>query len=136
MPELQRMKLSLWILACKAPYEWLLLSTRTSLGQVPEAFPHRTTPLCPTPPQPCVLAVSGTYQACFNHYILYLFIFGCAGSSLLLGLFSTCDKQGQLSNCIGWASHCGGFSLWSTDSRVRELQFLCLVGSVVLTPGL
>ena len=39
-----------------------------------------------------------------------LFIFGCAGSSLLCGLFPSCGEQGLLSNCSMWASHCGGFS--------------------------
>ena len=36
--------------------------------------------------------------------------FGFAGSSLLLGLFSSCSTQGLLSVCSVWASHCGGFS--------------------------
>ena len=38
----------------------------------------------------------------FNFYLfLYLFIFGCAGSSLLHGLLLSCSV---------WVSHCGGFS--------------------------
>ena len=37
------------------------------------------------------------------------FFFGCAGSLLLLGLFSGCSKQGLLSSCSAWAPHCGGF---------------------------
>ena len=44
-----------------------------------------------------------------NNFI-YLFIFGCAGSSLLHGLFSSCGKQGLLSSCGVQASHCCGFS--------------------------
>ena len=40
----------------------------------------------------------------------YLFIFGCAGSSLLCGLFSSCSEQELLSSCSVWASHCGVFS--------------------------
>ena len=32
-------------------------------------------------------------------------MFGCGGSSLLLGLFSSCRKQG----CGAPASHCSGF---------------------------
>ena len=39
-----------------------------------------------------------------------LLIFGCARSSLLCGLFSSCGKWGLLSSCIVWASHCSGFS--------------------------
>ena len=38
-----------------------------------------------------------------------LFICGCAGSSLLPGLFSSCDEQGLLSTCRPRASHCSGF---------------------------
>ena len=40
----------------------------------------------------------------------YLFIFGCAGSSLLCGLFFSCSKWGLLSSSGAWASHCGSFS--------------------------
>ena len=40
----------------------------------------------------------------------FLFIFGCAGSSLLCGLFPSCREQGLRSNCSARASHCGGFS--------------------------
>ena len=38
------------------------------------------------------------------------FIFGCAGSSLLRGLFSSCWKQELLSSCGMHASHCSGLS--------------------------
>ena len=37
-------------------------------------------------------------------------LFGCDGSLLLLGIFSSCGKWGLLSSCSAWASHCGGFS--------------------------
>ena len=40
---------------------------------------------------------------------IILFIFSCAGSLLLSGLFSSCGKQGLLSSCSVRASHCGGF---------------------------
>ena len=39
---------------------------------------------------------------------MYLF-FGCAGSLLLLGFFSSCDEQGLLSSCCAWSLR-GGFS--------------------------
>ena len=40
-----------------------------------------------------------------------LFIsFGCAGSSCCTRSFSSCSKQGLLSGCSAWASHCAGFS--------------------------
>ena len=39
----------------------------------------------------------------------FLFIFGCAGSSLLPGLFSSCAEQGLPSSYgAAQASHCGG----------------------------
>ena len=37
----------------------------------------------------------------------YLFVFGCAGSSLLCGLFSSCSGWGLHSSCSVWTSHCG-----------------------------
>ena len=43
-------------------------------------------------------------------FLIYLFIFGCAGSSLMCGIFSSCPEQGLLSCCCVRASHCGGFS--------------------------
>ena len=50
----------------------------------------------------------------FLRFIYYLFIFGCAGSSLLLVesllLLFGCAKQGLLSSCSARASHCSGFS--------------------------
>ena len=35
------------------------------------------------------------------------------------GAFSNCVEQGLLSSCSVWASHCGGYSLWSTGSSRR-----------------
>ena len=48
-------------------------------------------------------------------HILFLFLYlfgggGCAGSSWLCQDFCSCSKQGLLSSCHVWASHCGGFS--------------------------
>ena len=40
----------------------------------------------------------------------YLFIYGCAGSSLLQGLFSSCSEQRLPSSCHAVASHCSAFS--------------------------
>ena len=52
---------------------------------------------------------SDVISSAFCFLILsYLFLFGCAGSSLML--FSSCSKQGLLSSCGVQASHCGGFS--------------------------
>ena len=49
---------------------------------------------------------------CFNSFI-YLFIFGCAGSSLLCELFSSWGKQGPPSTCFPVAAS----TMWSRDSR-------------------
>ena len=53
-----------------------------------------------------------SYSSFLSSYflIIYVFIFGCAGSSLLRGLLSRCAKWGPLSSCSAWASHCSGFS--------------------------
>ena len=42
-------------------------------------------------------------------FLIILFIFGCAGSSLLCRLCPRCSQQGLLSSCGAPASHCGGF---------------------------
>ena len=55
---------------------------------------------------------------------MYLFSFGCAGSSLLHRPFFRCGKWGLLSSCGAHGSHRGGF-FWLQD-----------VGSVVAAPGL
>jgi len=39
----------------------------------------------------------------------YLFIFGCAGSSLLCELFCSCGEQGLLFIAVSGISHRGGF---------------------------
>ena len=53
----------------------------------------------------------------FDQYA-YLFIHGCAGSSLPRGFFPSCGKKGPLSSCDAMASHCGGFSC----CRARALE--------------
>ena len=59
---------------------------------------------------------------------IYLFIFGCAGSLLLRGLFSGCTEQGLLSGWDAWASR-GDFS-WCRAWALR------CSGSVVVAHGL
>ena len=65
----------------------------------------------------CIYEVWGRLRGCcyvlyclFKTSIMYLFIFGYTGSSMLLGLFSSCGEWGILSSCGVRASHCGGFS--------------------------
>ena len=57
-----------------------------------------------------------------------MFIFGCAVSLLLHGLFSTCSEQGLLSSCGVWASHCCGLS----SCRAQALEG---TGPVVVVRG-
>ena len=66
-----------------------------------------------------------------SFYIEKIFIyFGCAGSSLLHGLFSSCSEQGLLSGCSVWVSHCGGFSCCSTWALGGRAQWLGHMGLV------
>ena len=41
---------------------------------------------------------------------LFIFVFGCAGSSLVARAFSSFGKQGLLLLMVHWTSHCSGFS--------------------------
>ena len=51
------------------------------------------------------------YYLIFDNFIfIYLFSFGCAVSSLLYRLSSSCGERGLLSSFGALASHCGGFS--------------------------
>ena len=49
--------------------------------------------------------------------IIYLFIFGCAGSSFLHAGFLQLQRWGLLSYCSILASHCGGFSCCRAQAR-------------------
>ena len=42
----------------------------------------------------------------------FIIYFGCAGSSLLHGLVSSCGKWELPLSCQAQASHCGGFSCY------------------------
>ena len=70
-----------------------------------------------------------------SSFLIILFIFGCAGSSLVLELFSSCRQQGLLSSCGAQASHWGGFSCGAR--ALGSMSFSsCLMGLVVATPRL
>ena len=60
-------------------------------------------------------------QCLFFLFKLYLFIFGCARSSLLQRLFSSCGQQELLSSYCTQATFCGGFSC-GAQSRVHRLS--------------
>ena len=50
-------------------------------------------------------------------FLINLFIFGSAGSSLLHAAFLLLQWAGASLCCSPWASHCGGFSCCGADSR-------------------
>ena len=67
----------------------------------------------------------------FFFLIIFLFIFGCPGSSVLSRIFSTYGKWGLLSSCNVLASHCGGFCCRAQASVVAACR-LSSCGSRVL----
>ena len=65
---------------------------------------------------------------------MYSFIFGCAGSLLLCGLFSSCSKQGLVSSCGLQTSHCSGFSCCGAQALGRTNFSSCGTGAQELWP--
>ena len=78
---------------------------------------------CAEYPYVCILLIYSVYleykflavallTTCYAlHFLkMYLFIFGCAGSSLLYRLVSGWCQAGPLPSCGAWASHCGSLS--------------------------
>ena len=61
--------------------------------------------------------------------LIYLFIFGCTGSSLLSVAISSCSERGLPPSCGVQASRCSGFSCC-------RAQALGSMGSIVVAPGL
>ena len=65
---------------------------------------------------------------------MYVGVFGCTGSLMLHGLFSSSGEQGLLSSCGVWDSHCSDFSCcraWSLG-----MWALVLAHMWVIKPGL
>ena len=60
---------------------------------------------------------------------LFIFLFGCAGSSLLYSLFSSCVERGLLPSCGAWASHHGEWA--QVEHRLKDTR-----ASAVVAPGL
>ena len=52
----------------------------------------------------------------------FIYLFGCAGSSRLLRLFSNCGEQKLLSGCGVQASHCSSFSCCETQTLKHRLR--------------
>jgi len=81
-----------------------------------------------------ILLFTLNFNVCLNiifvvwfAYFIYLFI--CAGSSQLQGIFSSCGKWGLLSGFGTWASHCSSVPCCGA-------QALGCAGSVVVVLGL
>ena len=63
----------------------------------------------------------------------YLFNFLAAlGLCCCMGFFSSCGQWGLFSSCGVRASHCGGFSLWSTSPRTCGLSSCGAQASLLL----
>ena len=60
--------------------------------------------------------------------LILCIIFGCAGSLLVRGFFSSCGEQELLFSCGGWACHRGGFSF----CRAWALTAACGLSSCVV----
>ena len=80
-----------------------------------------------------------TYYESLNYtfYNFYVLIYGCAGSSLLCGLFSSCGKRDLLSSCnaqasYGVASLVVEHGLWGVWASVAETQGLSCCSSPTL----
>ena len=65
-----------------------------------------------------------------------VFIFGCTGTSLLFGLFSSYGDWGLFSICNVWAFHCHGFFFCGAQALECGLQQLQHMGSLFVAPGL
>ena len=67
--------------------------------------------LCSQEPRPEILKrAAGPPRSSLSPFTFCsFFLSGCAGSSLLRGLFSSCRERGLLSSCGPWASHLSGF---------------------------
>ena len=67
-----------------------------------------------------LLCVVWTLVSFFFNF--YLFIFGCAGLSFMLGLFSSCSERGLLSSCGAQAPGHVGFSSSSSLTPEHRLS--------------
>ena len=66
----------------------------------------------------------------------YLFIFDCAGFSLLLEFPLVAASSGLLSSCGAQASHCGGFSCCRSWALGMWASVVAARGLIVVTCGL
>ena len=61
-------------------------------------------------------------QTPFPLFIYLILFLGCAGSSLLHGVLSSCGQRGLSSSCRVSALRCGGLSLQSAASEACGLS--------------
>ena len=75
-------------------------------------------------------------HVCFFFPLTILLYFGCAGSSLLCGLFSSCSEQSLSSSC-GVCSHCSGRSRCRAGAQQLWCGLSCSAAcGTFLGPGL
>ena len=74
------------------------------------------------PPNNC------TFFFYFIYLLVYFLFFGCVGSSLLHGPFSSCSKRGLCSSCTAQASHWASLiaQLVKNPPAMQETPVLCL----------
>ena len=102
-------------------FQWLRLHGATQGAQVCWLFRE---------PRCCKKRKSSNWALHFKVYLVIYFVFGCAGSLLVHGLFCSCGEVGLLSSCGAWALGHVGFSsvapgLWSTGSVVDKHRLSC-----------
>ena len=61
----------------------------------------------------------------FLMILMYFFVFACAGSSLLQGLFASCGKWGLCSSSSVQASHWSGFPRCRAQSVLTQTWYWC-----------
>ena len=94
---------------------------------------RQKTHLSPTPPFHNSLVLLLSVALFFKkNLFIYLFIFGCIGSSLLCTGFLQLRRAGATLCCSAWDSHCGGFSCHGAKALGAWAQQLWLAGSVVV----
>ena len=68
----------------------------------------------------------------FLNFYLFIFIFGCVGSSFLCEGFLQLRQAGATLHCGAWASHCRGLSCCRAQAPDAQAQQLWLTGLVAL----
>ena len=80
--------------------------------------------------------LSSSVHTTVSDFLKVLFIFGCAGFSLLHGLFSGCCEQGLLCGPRARVPHCGGFSRGAQGGSLIAAQASRAQGQELWCSGL